>query len=69
MYPAVWAWPLTVGLIKRLHDCDHSAAWALLALVPLAGEVVLFLVMYVASGEGEANRYGPPLFELTDAPR
>jgi uncharacterized membrane protein YhaH (DUF805 family) len=68
VYLAVWAWPLTVGLIKRLHDCDHSAAWALLALIPIAGEVVLFLVMYVAMSEGEANRFGPPPFELRDAP-
>ncbi len=43
---------------RRLHDTDRSAWWLLLALIPVAGGLVL-LVFYCLSGRPGPNRFGP----------
>src|SRR4051812_49945584 len=65
----VWVWPLAVGLAKRLHDCGHSALWALVVLVPYVGVVIFVVIAFIAAGEADSNKYGHPPFELRDAPQ
>jgi uncharacterized membrane protein YhaH (DUF805 family) len=48
---------LAVG-VRRLHDSGHSAWWLLIALVPLAGAIVL-LVFLCTDSEPGPNRFGP----------
>jgi uncharacterized membrane protein YhaH (DUF805 family) len=43
---------------RRLHDTDRSGWWLLIALVPVIGALVLFILMVLDSHPG-ANRYGP----------
>ena len=47
---------LAVG-IRRLHDTGRSGWWLLIALVPLAGAIVL-LVFYCQDSEPGPNRFG-----------
>jgi uncharacterized membrane protein YhaH (DUF805 family) len=44
--------------IRRLHDTGRSGWWIVIALVPLAGAIVL-LVFYVQDGASAENLYGP----------
>jgi uncharacterized membrane protein YhaH (DUF805 family) len=44
--------------VRRLHDTDRSGWWLLIALVPVIGALVLFIIMVLDSHPGE-NRYGP----------
>ena len=48
---------LAVGF-RRLHDIGRSAWWLLIALVPLAGGIVL-LVFACLPGTPGPNQYGP----------
>jgi uncharacterized membrane protein YhaH (DUF805 family) len=45
--------------IRRLHDTNHSGWWILIALIPLAGFIVL-LVFYVTAGTAGDNDHGAP---------
>ena len=45
--------------VRRLHDVGRSGFWLLIALVPVAGLIVL-IVFWVQRGESGANAYGPP---------
>jgi uncharacterized membrane protein YhaH (DUF805 family) len=48
--------PGTAVAIRRLHDTDRSGWWALLALVPLVG---LVLIVFLAQDSmASTNRYG-----------
>lgn len=49
---------LAVG-VRRLHDTGRSGWWLLIALVPIAGLIVL-IVFFVSGGDPGANRFGPP---------
>jgi uncharacterized membrane protein YhaH (DUF805 family) len=51
--------PSIAVTVRRLHDTDRSGWWALIALIPLAGAIVLF-VFSVLPGEPRDNRFGPP---------
>ncbi len=44
--------------IRRLHDTNRSGWWILIALVPIAGSLVL-LVFLAIDGTRGSNRYGP----------
>ena len=44
----------------RLHDRGLPAWWLAIALVPVVGVLVLFLVCGFLAGEPRPNRYGPP---------
>ena len=43
--------------VRRLHDTNRSGWWLLIALVPLAGAIVLLVFMVQDSQPGE-NQYG-----------
>jgi uncharacterized membrane protein YhaH (DUF805 family) len=49
--------PSIAVTVRRLHDTDRSGWWALLALLPLLGTIVLF-VFCVLDGTPGANRFG-----------
>ena len=44
-------------LVRRLHDTGRSAWWLLIALVPIAGVIVLFIFTVFDSDLSE-NKYG-----------
>ena len=44
--------------VRRLHDTGRTGWWVLIALVPLAGAIVL-LVFEVQDSEPGTNAYGP----------
>lgn len=43
---------------RRLHDTGHSGWWLVVALIPVAGAIVL-LVLYCSKGSAQPNRFGP----------
>lgn len=49
--------PSLAVLVRRLHDVDHSAWFLLILLIPVAG-VIILLVVLVRDSDGD-NRYGP----------
>ena len=49
--------PTLAVTIRRLHDTAHSGWWLLIGVVPIVGQIVLF-VFLVSSGEDGANRFG-----------
>lgn len=49
--------PSLAVLVRRLHDTGRSAWWLLIALVPIAGVIVLFIFTVFDSHPGE-NKYG-----------
>ncbi len=59
----VWIYDLAVILpslavqFRRLHDTGRSGWWLFIALVPLAGAVVL-LIFYLLPSNPGINRYG-----------
>lgn len=50
--------PSLAVLIRRLHDANRSGWWIWIALIPLAGAIVL-LVFLVSDGTPDTNRFGP----------
>ena len=56
--------PSLAVIVRRLHDTGRSAWWLLIALVPLAGAIVLFVFALFGS-DPVANRYGPSHLEET----
>ncbi|MFD8205164.1 DUF805 domain-containing protein [Streptomyces sp. NPDC059695] len=50
--------PYVGVLIRRLHDTGRSGWWALLALIPVAGVIVL-IVFCAGEGEQQQNAHGP----------
>ncbi len=44
--------------VRRLHDTDRSGWWLLIAVVPLAGAIVLIIFMATDSTTGD-NQFGP----------
>ncbi|HCA92463.1 MAG TPA: DUF805 domain-containing protein, partial [Alphaproteobacteria bacterium] len=51
--------PLLAVGARRLHDSNHSGWWQLLALIPVAGWLVL-AVFFLLASEEEDNRFGAP---------
>ena len=49
--------PTLAVAVRRLHDTSHSAWWLLIGVVPIVGQVVLF-VLLVTRGEDGANQFG-----------
>lgn len=54
----VFALPCIAATIRRLHDTDRSGWWLLLAFVPFAGLLLVFLVLPSTPGD---NRFGAPV--------
>lgn len=50
--------PSITVAVRRLHDRDMSGWWVLLALIPLIGALILF-VLFVMRGTDGQNRFGP----------
>ena len=50
--------PLLAVGARRLHDSNHSGWWQLLALIPLAGWLVL-TIFFLLPGDDQENRFGP----------
>ncbi len=55
----VFLWPLIAVSVKRQHDFDFSAWWALIHFVPAVGSLVLLLVDGSVPGTPGPNRFGP----------
>jgi len=51
--------PTLAVTVRRLHDTARSGWWLLISLVPLVGQVVLFVFMCQGSAAG-ASRLGSP---------
>ena len=49
--------PSIAVTVRRLHDTNRSGWWALLALVPLIGIIVL-LYWAIKAGDEQSNKYG-----------
>jgi len=49
--------PTLAVTARRLHDTSHSGWWLLIGVVPVVGQIVLF-VLLVSRGEDGANRFG-----------
>ncbi|WP_336027998.1 DUF805 domain-containing protein [Geodermatophilus sp. FMUSA9-8] len=50
--------PSISAAVTRLHDTGRSGWFLLWGLVPIAGPIVLFVVVGCLPGEPRANRYG-----------
>jgi uncharacterized membrane protein YhaH (DUF805 family) len=50
--------PSLAVTVRRLHDVGRSAWWLLIALIPLAGPIVL-LVFSCEDSQAGPNRWGP----------
>jgi len=58
LYSIVVFVPSIAVSIRRLHDIGRSGWWMLIALIPLAGTIILVVFAIEDSEPGE-NRYGP----------
>nr|WP_199043487.1 DUF805 domain-containing protein [Dyella sp. ASV24] len=54
-------WMYLAVSAKRLHDCDFSAWWLLLMLVPYLGAFVLMIMNGFIAGTATPNRFGEPV--------
>ncbi len=52
--------PLLTSAVARLHDCNRSAWWLLLLVIPIVGVLLLSLAVLFFRGDRTANDYGPP---------
>ena len=50
--------PSVAVAIRRLHDTNRRGWWILIGLIPLIGQLVLF-VFYLLDGTPGPNRFGP----------
>ncbi len=44
--------------VRRLHDINKSGWYLLMALIPLAGPIIVF-IFYLTDSVNEGNNYGP----------
>ena len=49
--------PQLAVIVRRLHDINCSGWWILLALVPILGSIILFVMMLIDGTKGK-NRFG-----------
>lgn len=54
----VFLWCAAAICGQRLHDCNRSAWYLLLILIPVLGPLIL-LSLLARKGAGEKNIYGP----------
>jgi len=59
--------PSLAVTIRRLHDTDRIGWWALVALIPFLGWIILLVLMALPGTPGP-NRYGPPPVSTTVVP-
>jgi uncharacterized membrane protein YhaH (DUF805 family) len=58
LYVLATALPSFAGLVRRLHDTNHSGWWFFIGMVPLVGQLVL-LTLLVKDSDPGPNRFGP----------
>ena len=58
LYLLATALPSLAGLVRRLHDTNHSGWWIFISLVPLVGQFIL-LRLLIKDGDPGPNRFGP----------
>lgn len=51
--------PSIAGTVARLHDCNRSAWWLLLAVIPLVGTLLITVAVLFFRGDRSHNDYGP----------
>lgn len=52
-------WPILATACKRWHDCDKTAAWVLVNLVPVVGWLWALAYNGFVAGTRGPNRFGP----------
>jgi uncharacterized membrane protein YhaH (DUF805 family) len=52
------ALPSFAGLVRRLHDTNHSGWWIFISMVPLVGQFIL-LSFLIKDGDPGLNLFGP----------
>lgn len=57
LYVLATAIPSFAGLVRRLHDTNHSGWWIFISMVPLVGQFVL-LVLLLKDGDPGLNPAG-----------
>lgn len=57
-YALAVALPSLACTVRRLHDTGKTGWWSVLWFIPVAGEIVL-MVMLAMDGTRGSNRYGP----------
>lgn len=55
----VWVWASLAVTVKRWHDCDRSGWWILIELIPIIGDILVFVVLGFCKGTAGPNRFGP----------
>ena len=58
LYILATALPSFAGLVRRLHDTNHSGWWSFISMVPLVGPFIL-LSFLIKDGDLGLNRFGP----------
>ena len=48
--------PLWAAAVRRLHDTDKSGWWVLIAVIPIIGIFIIFLL--IGDGSNGKNRFG-----------
>lgn len=59
VYSLVVLLPAMAASVRRLHDTGRSGWWLLIALIPVAGAIVLFIYLADES-QPDRNAYGAP---------
>lgn len=44
--------------VRRLHDTNKSGLWLFVSIIPIVGNIILFIFFLMKGDEG-ANQYGP----------
>jgi uncharacterized membrane protein YhaH (DUF805 family) len=57
IFALIMTMPILAVSVRRLHDTGRSGWWLLIALIPLAG--IVLLIFTVQDGTPGENKYGP----------
>jgi uncharacterized membrane protein YhaH (DUF805 family) len=58
LFALVTILPTLTATVRRLHDVGKSGWWILISIIPLIGDIWLFVLMVTDSQPGD-NQYGP----------
>jgi len=58
--------PSLAVYVRRLHDTNRSGWWVLIGLIPLVGNIVLFIFLVTRGTSGD-NDYGPDPLQPANA--
>lgn len=57
LYSLAVSLPILSVMVRRLHDTNRSCWWFLMMLIPIIGNIVLF-IFYIKDSQPGENRYG-----------